>query len=125
MARIRSVNTQPELIVRKLLHGMGYRYRLHYSKLPGRPDVAFPSRRKVIFVHGCFWHAHEHCEFARVPKTRPDYWQAKFASNRARDAATLTRVNALDWAALVVWECEVDNLTALKRRLTRFLGPAG
>src|SRR5262245_30962610 len=91
MARIRGVDTQPELVVRRLLHGMGYRYRLHYSKLPGRPDLAFPSRRKVIFVHGCFWHSHEQCEFARVPKTRPDYWLAKFERNKARDADNVAR----------------------------------
>jgi DNA mismatch endonuclease (patch repair protein) len=125
MARIRGVDTQPEIVVRKLLHRMGYRYKLHYSKLPGRPDLAFPSRRKVVFVHGCFWHSHAHCEFARIPKTRPDYWQAKFKKNKKRDKATLAKLLSLNWSALVIWECEVDDLTSLKKRLVRFLGPVG
>lgn len=125
MARIRGVDTQPELIVRKLLHGMGYRYKLHYSKLPGRPDIAFPSRRKVVFVHGCFWHSHERCEFARVPKTRPDYWQAKFKKNKERDKLALKKLAVLDWSVLTVWECEVEDLKLLKRRLVRFLGASG
>jgi DNA mismatch endonuclease (patch repair protein) len=123
MARIRGINTQPEKVVRKLLHGLGYRYRLHYRKLPGKPDVAFPSRRKVIFVHGCFWHSHEDCVFARIPKTNPGYWKAKFRKNRKRDAATLAKITELNWSALVIWECEIDDLKALRKRLIRFLGP--
>lgn len=123
MARIRSVDTQPEWAVRRLLHGMGYRYRLHYTKLPGRPDLAFPARRKVIFVHGCFWHRHSRCEFSRVPKTRTAYWLAKFERNRARDRQTLAKIRALSWSSLVIWECEVSDLARIKSRLLRFLGP--
>ena len=104
------------------LHGMGYRYRLHYTKLPGCPDLAFPARRKVIFVHGCFWHRHSRCEFSRVPKTRTAYWLAKFERNRARDRQTLAKIRALGWSALVIWECEVGDLDRIKSRLVRFLG---
>lgn len=125
MARIRGGNTKPELIVRKLLHGLGYRYRLHYAKLPGKPDLAFVSRRKVIFVHGCFWHRHKICEFSRVPKTRTDYWLAKFSANRKRDRLALRKIAKLGWSALVVWECEIGSTKALETNLVRFLGPAG
>lgn len=123
MARIRGRNTKPELIVRKLLHGAGYRFRLHVSGLPGRPDVAFSSRRKAIFVHGCFWHQHRDCRLARVPRSRVDYWNAKFARNRARDQVTLDRLAALGWDVLVVWECETACEASLMPRLRRFLGP--
>ena len=127
MARIRSVDTGPEWIVRRLLHRSGYRYRLHYAKLPGRPDLVFPSRRKAIFIHGCFWHQHENCEMARVPKTRSDYWRSKFERNRRRDARNSAAILSLGWSVLTIWECELADMAALENRLVSYLGsaPAG
>lgn len=125
MARIRGKDTKPELAVRQLLHGMGYRFRLHRRDLPGRPDLSFPSRRKVIYVHGCFWHHHAGCALGHMPATRPEYWAEKFSRNQARDARNLSEIRALSWEALVVWECEVARPAALAERLTGFLGPPG
>ncbi|WP_054312418.1 very short patch repair endonuclease [Mesorhizobium sp. 1M-11] len=123
MGRIRRANTKPELIVRKLLHRLGYRFRLQWKDAPGRPDIAFPGRRKIIFVHGCFWHQHAGCRLAHVPETRRDFWEAKFARNRARDARDLARAEALGWKVLVLWECEVGAQTALEETLRDFVGP--
>jgi DNA mismatch endonuclease (patch repair protein) len=125
MARIRSTNTQPEWRVRQLLHGLGYRYRLHYSKLPGRPDLAFPARRKVIFVHGCFWHQHGKCDVGRIPKTRTSYWRAKFERNRARDAKNILAIRSLGWSTLVIWECQTIEAKRLQKTLVKYLGRAG
>ena len=122
MARIGAKDTGPELVVRRLLHSLGYRYRLHRRNLPGRPDLAFLARRKVIYVHGCFWHQHSDCSISHIPGTRSDYWASKFARNRARDARNLDALCALGWEALVVWECEVSALGPLAARLTNFLG---
>jgi DNA mismatch endonuclease (patch repair protein) len=123
MARIRGRDTKPELVVRRLLHALGYRFRLHHKALPGKPDVAFTKRRKAIFVHGCFWHGHDGCAFSHVPKTRPDYWSAKFQVNRARDARNLADLKSCGWDAVVVWECELRDETELTARLSTFLGP--
>lgn len=123
MARIRRANTKPEMIVRKLLHKLGYRFRLQWKDAPGRPDIAFPGRRKIIFVHGCFWHQHEGCRLAHVPGTRRDFWEAKFARNRARDARDLDRAESLGWKVLVIWECEVSGQATLEERLKDFVGP--
>ncbi|MEQ8406419.1 MAG: very short patch repair endonuclease [Oceanicaulis sp.] len=122
MARVKGKDTKPELKVRRLAHALGYRFRLHRKDLPGTPDLAFPGRRKVIFVHGCFWHGHACARGARKPKTRADYWAAKIARNRARDAAAQAALSELGWDALVLWECELKDVDALAGRLRRFLG---
>lgn len=123
MSRIRGKDTRPEMRVRCLLHRHGYRFRLHVRDLPGRPDIVFRRRRKVVFVHGCFWHRHEGCSRAAIPRTRVDYWTRKFEATRARDAATLSALEAMGWKSLVVWECEMKDEGALLIRLHHFLGP--
>ncbi|NCU67188.1 DNA mismatch endonuclease Vsr [Acidovorax sp. 210-6] len=100
---------------------LGYRYRLHYAKLPGKPDLAFPSRRKAIFIHGCFWHRHAGCKKTRLPKRRLEYWEAKFAANVTRDSKNQAALLALGWRFMVVWECELHDLERLTRRIVRFL----
>lgn len=115
-------NTKPEILVRKLLHRMGYRFRLHRRDLPGTPDIALPGRRKIVQVHGCFWHQHEGCRLARVPVTRREFWEAKFNRNKARDARDLAKAQAEGWSTLVIWECEVKDIDSLKPRLVGFLG---
>ena len=122
MSRIRRADTKPEWVVRRLLHRLGYRFRLQWKAAPGRPDVAFPGRRRIIFVHGCFWHQHEGCRSATMPSTRRDFWQAKFERNKARDARDLARAEAEGWQALVVWECETRRIEELEARLVGFLG---
>lgn len=122
MSAIRGRDTKPELIVRRLLHSLGYRYRLQGKGLPGRPDLVFRNRRKAIFVHGCFWHSHEGCRTARIPATRSDFWSAKFAANKERDCRNLEALEALEWDALVIWECEIENIDRLIPQLRRFLG---
>ena len=124
MARIRRANTKPEWLVRRLLHRLGYRFRLQWKAAPGRPDIAFPGRRKIIYVHGCFWHQHEGCRHARIPGTRSAFWSEKFERNKARDARDLARAETEGWSALVIWECEAGFESALMERLIRFLGPA-
>lgn len=123
MARIRGKDTQPELAVRRILFGLGYRYRLHAKGLPGRPDLVFPIRRKVIFVHGCFWHGHS-CLGGRLPATRSDFWTAKISGNKRRDRRNRAALRRLGWEALVVWECSlrrVKSLEAATARMVRFL----
>jgi DNA mismatch endonuclease (patch repair protein) len=122
MAKIKRSDTKPERIVRRALHALGYRFRLQWKGAPGRPDVAFPGRRKIIFVHGCFWHQHEGCRLAHVPTTRREFWAAKFERNRARDARDLARAQAEGWFPLVVWECETRDVEVLSTRLAMFLG---
>lgn len=121
MRRIRKKDTKPELSVRRLVHGMGYRYRLHRRDLPGTPDLVFPSRKKVILVHGCFWHQHDCPLGNRPPKTNRDYWLPKLARNRDRDAKTDRALAALGWTVLVLWECEIREQAVTARRLNRFL----
>ncbi len=121
MSRIRRQDTKPEMIVRRLLHSRGYRYRLHCGELPGRPDLVFPGRRKVIFVHGCFWHRHENCALARMPKSRLEFWQPKLEDNRDRDRRKLGELEALGWTALVVWECELRDPARLVTKMEDFL----
>lgn len=104
-----------------MLHASGYRYRLHRNDLPGKPDIVFPSRKKAIFVHGCFWHGHSCKRGARVPKTNQEYWVRKISRNVERDKAHLARLTELGWAVLIVWECEIKDLVRLKETLTRFL----
>ncbi|GAB4142597.1 MAG: very short patch repair endonuclease [Sphingomonadales bacterium] len=128
MRAIRSKGMKPEMVVRRLVHSMGYRYRLHRKDLPGKPDLVFGPRRKVIFVHGCFWHQHDDpaCKLAHAPKSRLDYWQPKLARNKERDAANLAALEALGWQVLTVWECETrqKNHDTLAVRLQAFLSPA-
>jgi len=120
MARIGSKNTAPELAVRKMLHAMGYRFRLHRRDLPGKPDIVLPSRRKVIFVHGCFWHSHG-CRIGRPPKSRLEFWGPKLARNRARDEESLQALRLKGWDALTLWQCEIKQGTELADRLRKFL----
>lgn len=121
MRRIRNKDTGPELIVRRLLHSLNFRYRLHQTALPGRPDIVFKKRKKVIFVHGCFWHQHEGCKVSHIPKSREAYWAAKLEANHSRDSANQTKLIHSGWAVLTVWECQTKNLVALRRRLVKFL----
>lgn len=123
MRRIRSKGTKPELAVRSLVHRFGYRYRLHDNNLPGKPDLVFRSRRKVILVHGCFWHQHSDpvCKIARKPKSNLSYWGAKLRRNVARDLEHLEAFSQLGWEVLTVWECELKDESALTKRLVRFL----
>jgi DNA mismatch endonuclease (patch repair protein) len=118
MARVRQKNTGPELKLRKLLTRMGFRYRLHRRDLPGSPDVVFPGRRTVVFVHGCFWHGHDCPRGARRPKQNAEYWTAKTTRNLARDAEVEAGLVALGWRPVVVWECELRDEAALERRLS-------
>ena len=105
MSRVRSRDTKPELLVRKLVHGMGYRYRLHRNDLPGKPDLVFGPRRKVILVHGCFWHGHDCARGARQPKANADYWLAKIERNRSRDARVQEELRQAGWRVIILWEC--------------------
>ncbi len=118
MSRVRAVNTKPELAVRRLLYALGFRFRLHRSDLPGCPDIVLPGRRKVIFVHGCFWHRHPRCRRATMPKTRPDFWAHKFKQNRERDKRQQRELRRMGWDVLVVWECETHDLQQLKDRIS-------
>lgn len=124
MSRIRGRDTGPEWIVRRLTHGMGYRYRLHGSDLPGKPDLVFPARRKAVFVHGCYWHRHPNpaCKLARLPKTRLDFWLPKLEANRERDIRNMASLEAMGWKILVVWECETRNTNELRENIRNFLG---
>src|SRR5256885_14520444 len=106
MARVRSKNSHPEMVVRRVAHALGYRFRLHRSNLPGTPDLVFPRIRKVILVHGCFWHRHPGCRRTTTPKTRGEYWATKFQENIERDARKEQALKALGWDVLVIWECE-------------------
>lgn len=124
MARIGPKNTAPELTVRRLLHRLGYRFRLHRRDLPGTPDIVLPKRRKAIFVHGCFWHAHG-CKIGKMPKSRLEFWAPKLDRNRARDEENTTALRALGWDVLVVWQCETREPARLAEALGRFLGPPG
>jgi len=117
MARVRSHATAPEKIVRKLVYSMGYRYRLNRRDLPGCPDLTITSRRKVIFVHGCFWHQHSCTRGARVPSSRVEYWGPKLARNRQRDAVNLRRLKNLGWSPVVIWECELKHPGRVEKKL--------
>ena len=121
MRAVKGKDTTPERRVRALAFSLGYRYRLHRSDLPGKPDLVFPGRRKAVFVHGCFWHGHGCKRGNRPPSANAAYWQAKIARNRARDAAHLDALAALGWSALTLWECELKEAGPLARRLRTFL----
>ncbi|HOE66447.1 MAG TPA: very short patch repair endonuclease [Candidatus Hydrogenedentes bacterium] len=121
MARVRGKDTQPELRLRRILHGMGYRYRLHVAALPGKPDIVFPSRRKIVFMHGCFWHGHSCRAGQKRPASNRIYWDEKLAKNMARDKSNRRQLGKLGWRILVVWECQMRNEARLGRRLVDFL----
>lgn len=107
MRAIRGGNTQPEMKVRRYLHAVGLRYCVNVQSLPGRPDICLPSRRIAVFVHGCFWHQHPGCPYATKPATRPDFWQAKFAANKSRDALVVEKLTAHGWQVITIWECQM------------------
>ena len=121
MRAVKGRDTGPEMTVRRLAHGMGYRYRLHRKNLPGKPDLVFPERRKVIFVHGCFWHQHTCPRGSRSPKSSRDYWIPKLKRNKQRDAENQARLCEMGWDVLVIWECEMKDQGALKERIAAFL----
>lgn len=121
MAKVRGRDTKPELAVRRLVHRMGYRYRLHGRKLPGTPDLVFAGRRKVIFVHGCFWHRHNRCDLARLPKSRLEFWLPKLEGNKQRDAQCRRALTALGWSSLVIWECELRDPLKVMFKTLMFL----
>ncbi len=121
MRKVRGRDTRPEMIVRRILHQEGYRYRLHAGDLPGRPDIVFRRLRKALFVHGCFWHRHEGCKRTTTPKTRREFWEDKFATNRKRDTAAVAALERLGWEVAIVWECETEDAEGLLDRLVSFL----
>lgn len=123
MSRVRGKNTGPELTIRRLIHALGYRFRLHRRDLPGTPDLVFPGRRKVIFVHGCFWHRHPDpdCKLARMPKSRQEFWRPKLEGNRARDHRNEASLVEAGWGVMTVWECELRDQPSLENRIRTFL----
>ena len=121
MSLVRSKDTKPEMLVRRLVHGMGYRYSLHRRGLPGKPDMVFPSRSKIIFVHGCFWHRHGRCNYTRWPKSRLSFWKPKLEQNHRRDRANERALRRMGWRLLVVWECQLGDTEKLGRRIKGFL----
>lgn len=124
MSRIRSTDTGPEIAVRKIAHRLGYRFRLHRANLPGRPDIVFPCKSAVVFVHGCFWHGH-FCKRTKMPKSRTDFWNEKINRNRYRDIAIRQHLRRLGWRVMVVWECALRHPDKVERMLLEFLGPTG
>ena len=121
MSRVRSRDTKPEMAVRSLVHSLGYRYRLHGRKLPGKPDLVFSCRKKVIFVHGCFWHRHPRCKNNRLPKSRLTFWKPKLELNRKRDLKNQRKLRRLGWRFLVIWECQTKDDELLTNRIIDFL----
>ena len=121
MRAVRSRDTKPELLVRKIAHAIRPGYRLHRKNIPGNPDIAYIGRKKAVFVHGCFWHGHDCARGARVPKANREYWLGKVARNRARDAKSLAALEAAGWRSLVLWECELKDESRLADRLRSFL----
>jgi DNA mismatch endonuclease (patch repair protein) len=122
MRQIRAEDTSPELAVRRLVHRMGFRFRLHVANLPGKPDIVLPSLKRIIEVRGCFWHQHPGCIDSHIPKTRIGYWGPKLERNQRRDIENLKMVKALGWKVLTIWECQVDDQPKLEKQLRRFLG---
>ena len=121
MARVRSKNSRPEMLVRKIVFALGHRYRLHARSLPGCPDLVFRSKRKVIFVHGCFWHRHANCALARMPKSRLDFWTTKLEGNQKRDQRSKRALLRKGWKVLTIWECQLRDAVRLESRIKRFL----
>ncbi len=121
MSRIRGENTTPEIVVRSSLHRMGYRFRLHVKKLPGRPDIVLPKYNTVVFVHGCFWHHHHGCRYAYMPKSRKTFWKDKFNKNILRDRQVNKALRTLKWNILTIWECETENTSKLVAKITSYM----
>lgn len=121
MSRVRNKDTRPEKLVRSLLHRMGYRFRLHGKKLPGKPDIVLPRHKKVIFIHGCFWHQHGICRPLSIPENNSDFWRQKFADNVRRDCEKLAALREAGWDVLVVWECETKDRAKLEGQLRSFM----
>lgn len=121
MRRVRSTNTKPELIVRKLVYSLGFRYRIHKKELPGKPDLVFSGKRKVIFVHGCFWHGHKCKRGNRLPKKNREYWAKKINANLKRDKRQIEELGKAGWSVLTIWECETKDLDILTHRVVEFL----
>lgn len=121
MSRIRGKDTKPEIIVRSMLHRMGYRFRLHRKDLPGKPDIVLPKYNTVIFVHGCFWHRHKGCKYAYTPKSRVKFWEDKFAGTVKRDKQHLKQLKENDWKVFIVWECETKDMDRLKKIIDKIL----
>lgn len=121
MRRIRSKDTSPELFIRRLIFKMGYRYRLHGKNLPGKPDLVFASRKKVIFIHGCFWHQHKNCIDSHIPRTNKDYWVPKLERNRIRDSENKIKLKENGWSFLIIWECQMKNSLGLSNKIKKFL----
>ncbi len=123
MSQIRQSNTGPELVVRSMLHRLGFRFRLNRRDVPGKPDIVLPKYRAAIFVHGCFWHRHQHCPFAYVPKSNTEFWQKKFAKNMQRDAEVAIELQVQGWQQIIIWECETRDLVKLRKRVLGLLRP--
>lgn len=123
MSKVRATDTALEMVVRRLVHGMGYRYRLHRKDLPGKPDLVFPARHKVIFVHGCFWHRHGDpgCRLARLPKSRLEFWIPKLDGNKTRDVKTQAILEGMGWSVMTIWECQIRDTKKLERSIREFL----
>lgn len=121
MSKVKQKDTKPEKAVRSILHGLGYRFRLHRRDLPGSPDIVLPKYRLAVFVHGCFWHSHPGCKKASMPKTNTEFWRQKLEANKKRDLAAIDSLNALGWRVLVVWECETRDAGTLRSRLSDYL----
>ena len=121
MSKIRSKNTKPEMAVRRLVHSLGYRYRLHDNKLPGKPDLVFRKHHKVIFGHGCFWHQHNSCQDGKLPSSNINYWQPKFEKNIKKDKDSQSKLEKLNWKFLVLWECEIKKRDELAKKIINFL----
>ena len=122
MSRVKGENTKPEIIVRSLVHALGFRFRLHRKDLPGKPDLVLPRHKKVIFVHGCFWHGHADCSRSKRPSSNEEFWREKLDKNIERDKATVNALKELGWDVLTVWTCEVNDTNKLKTKLLSFLG---
>lgn len=121
MSKIRAKNTQPELTVRQIAHKLGFRFRLHKTDLPGKPDITFPKLKKIILVHGCYWHRHSGCKKSYIPKSNIDFWQKKFFTNMVRDQETVKKLESAGWEVLIIWECETKNLENLSTTIKSFL----
>jgi DNA mismatch endonuclease (patch repair protein) len=121
MRAVRGRNTRPEIRIRQMLHGLGYRFRLHQSDLPGKPDIVLPRLRKAIYVHGCFWHQHKGCRRATVPQSNRAFWRKKLSRNAVRDSKQLSLIRKRGWRAMVVWECQLKREDRLKSTIERFL----